>query len=110
MAKYTSADVRRIARRLMRVRNSKRPAHFLVGAGCSFSAGIPIARDLIEKIREDFPEEYATLRKDQRDSYGACMALLSINERRDLLSPYLERPKINWGTIALAQLIAEGFV
>jgi len=37
-------------------------------------------------------------------------ALLSINERRDLIRPYLAAAKVNWGTIALAQLIAEGYV
>jgi tetratricopeptide (TPR) repeat protein len=38
------------------------------------------------------------------------MALLSLNERRDLIKPYLENAKINWGTIALAQLISNNFI
>jgi tetratricopeptide (TPR) repeat protein len=38
------------------------------------------------------------------------MALLTINERRDLIKPFLEEAKINWGTIALAQLIVKNFV
>ena len=46
----------------------------------------------------------------KRHGYGACMALLSINERRDLIRPYLAKAKINWGTIALAQLMGAGFV
>jgi len=110
MAKYSSSDVSRIAARLKRGRNTDRPAHFLIGAGCSISAGIPSAKTLMEKIRQDFREEYETLSPDKRDSYGACMALLEIDERRELIRPYLTEAKVNWGTIALAQLIAEGFV
>jgi Tfp pilus assembly protein PilF len=110
MAKFTPADVSRIAERLKRAKDRARPAHFLVGAGCSISAGIPSAADLIKKIHEDYRAECEALSEAERDSYGACMALLSINERRDLIRPYLSAAKINWGTIALAQLIAGGFV
>ena len=38
------------------------------------------------------------------------MELLSINERRDLIKPLLDKAKVNWGHIALAQMIGSGFV
>jgi Tfp pilus assembly protein PilF len=110
MAKFTSADVSKLAERLKRAKDRKHPAHFLIGAGCSISAGIPGAADLIKKIHVDYEAHCTALSNDQRQLYGACMALLSINERRDLIRPYLEAAKINWGTIALAQLMAEGYV
>ena len=110
MTKFSSADVSRIAARLRRARKHGRGFHFLIGAGCSISAGIPTATDLVKQIYAEYPSEYAALSDDNRYSYGASMALLSINERRDLVRPYLENAQINWGTIALAQLIREGFV
>jgi Tfp pilus assembly protein PilF len=110
MAKYTSEDIRKIAERLKGARDRDRPAHFLLGAGCSISAGIPGAADLIKRIHKDYPAHCAELSLESRDLYGACMALLSLNERRDLIKPYLENAKINWGTIALAQLIANNFI
>jgi tetratricopeptide (TPR) repeat protein len=110
MAKFTSAEVRKVSQRLKRARDRDHPAHFLIGAGCSISAGIPSATDLIKTIHAEYADECASLDKDSLHSYGACMALLSINERRDLIRPYLENAKVNWGTIALAQLIVEGFV
>src|SRR5262245_21050068 len=110
MTKYTSDDVRRVAERLKAARERSRPAHFLIGAGCSISANIPGAKELIERIHKDFPEHCRDLTTDSRHSYGACMALLSINERRDLIKPYLEKAKVNWGHIALAQMVAEGFI
>ncbi|HEV7406897.1 MAG TPA: SIR2 family protein [Bradyrhizobium sp.] len=110
MAKYTSADIRKIAERLKSARDNSRPAHFLLGAGCSISAGIPSATRLVEQIHSEYPAHCADLKDEDRRSYGACMALLSPNERRDLIKAHLEKAKINWGTIALAQLIAKGFV
>lgn len=110
MAKYTSEDIRKIAERLKSAQGRERAAHFLIGAGCSISAGIPSAADLIKRIHKDYPAHCADLAPNKRNSYGACMALLSLNERRDLIKPYLENAKINWGTIALAQLIVKGFV
>jgi Tfp pilus assembly protein PilF len=110
MAKFTPADIARITERLKRARDRGHPAHFLIGAGCSISAGIPGANDLIKKIHQDYAAQCAGLNEARRHAYGACMALLSINERRDLIRPFLEAAKINWGTIVLAQLIAEGFV
>jgi tetratricopeptide (TPR) repeat protein len=110
MTKYNSEDIRKIAERLKSARDRDRPAHFLVGAGCSISAGIPGATDLIKRIHKDYPAHCEDLSSTNRDSYGACMALLSLNERRDLIKPYLENAKINWGTIALAQLIVNNFI
>ena len=109
MAKYTSDDVRRIAERLRSAKDHSR-AHFLLGAGCSLSAGIPGAAELVKKIHESFPEQCKALPTEKRHAYGACMALLTTNERRRLIKPYLDQARINWGHVALAQLIAEGFI
>lgn len=110
MPKYTSDDIRRIAEKIKTAKDRGRAAHFLVGAGCSISAGIPGANTFVKKIHDDYPEHCKDLKSDDHHSYGACMALLSINERRDLIKPYLENAKINWGNVALAQLIADGFI
>ena len=110
MAKFTSAEVLKVAERLKRARDRGHSAHFLIGAGCSISAGIPSAAELINRIHSDYAAQCADLDRDSLYSYGACMALLTVNERRDLIRPYLKKAKINWGTIALAQLIVEGFV
>jgi Tfp pilus assembly protein PilF len=110
MAKYTSADIQKIAERLKGARDRDRAAHFLLGAGCSITAGIPSGAKLVEQIHAEYPTHCAGLKDEDRHSYGACMALLSRNERRDLIKPHLDNAKINWGTIAIAQLIAKNFV
>jgi len=110
MTKYTPADVQEVAEGLKDARDRSRPVSFLTGAGCTSTANIPNASVLIERIHDKYPKRCAKLVGGDRQAYGACMALLTINERRDLFRPYLEKAKINWGTIALAQLIGSGFI
>jgi hypothetical protein len=110
MAKFTSDDVLGIAERLRQAKDRGHPAHFLIGAGCSISAAIPSANDLVKKIHEKYPKASAKLSDEERLQYGICMGVLARGERRDLIRPYLEKAKINWGTIALAQFIGKGFV
>ena len=110
MARYTAVQIQKIAETLKIARNQSRPAHFLIGAGCSISAGIPSAAKLIEQIHSEYPTRCAGLKDEDRHSYGICMELLSRNERHDLIKAHMNKAKINWGTIALAQLIAKNFV
>src|ERR1043165_2080993 len=110
MAPYSPDDIQKIAEKLKHARNRDRSAHFLLGAGCSITAGIPSANDLVKQIHALFAKQVSELNETDRQSYGPCMALLSINERRELIKPYLDKAKINWGHIALAQLIERGFV
>jgi tetratricopeptide (TPR) repeat protein len=54
-----------------------------------------------------FPAAYA--RAASRD-YPDCMAALERGVRRDLIGAYIDKAKINWAHIALAQLIDGGYV
>lgn len=79
----------------------------LTGAGCSVSAGIPTAAGFVDLIKERYPRSYERAPVKQ---YPHCMAQLSVNERRDLIVAYIEKAKINWAHVGLAQLIARGFI
>ena len=115
MAKYTSEQIKEIADVLnvARTRAEERgdhAAHFLIGAGCSITARIPSAMDLVKEIRQTYPTRAAKLPPNLQNPYGSHMALLPIRDRSQLIQPHLKNSKINWGTIALAQLIAKGYV
>jgi hypothetical protein len=77
----------------------------LLGAGCSISAGIPSASDIVRQIKVKFPAAYA---RAVSDDYPDCMAALERGVRRDLIGDYIDKAKINWAHVALAQLIAGG--
>ena len=84
---------------------------FLTGAGCSLTAGIPLAATLVEEIKAQYPDEVRRLvREDRRGDYGACMEVVPIQGRKRLIEQHLRNARINWAHIALASLIRDGFV
>lgn len=74
---------------------------FLIGAGCSKSAGIPLAAGLLKEIEQDFPHAYARARDK---TYNSVMAELTSAQRSKLLGQHMENAKVNWAHLALAQL------
>ena len=111
MPVYTKTDIENIAGH-MRYNPEERPFAVITGAGCSVSAGIPLAAALVEEIntKDQFAHCIAGLTDAERQDYGRCMAQLSKSERNDLLGPYLENSSINWAHIALASLMKAGYV
>lgn len=79
----------------------------LLGAGCSQSAGIPVAAGLVDLIREKFPAAYAAA---ETKSYAHCMAALEEEERRALMSGLMDRARINVAHLVVARLFASGYV
>lgn len=109
MAKYTDRDIEELVELIKR---RKGGVSILTGAGCSLSAGIPLAATLVKEINQK--HSYAICRhiKDEarRGDYGACMGALPVKDRKAILEPYLEGARINWAHIALAALMRAGHV
>jgi len=82
-----------------------RGAVVLLGAGCSKSAGIPLAGELMQEIAREFGPIPAGL-----TGYAEYMNFVAPGERRKLLSKYIDEARINWAHIALAQLIASNYI
>jgi Tfp pilus assembly protein PilF/NAD-dependent SIR2 family protein deacetylase len=83
----------------------------LVGAGCSASAGIPLAHELIEKIKEMDPDGRADEEKGGKQfTYGDWMDRLGTEQRHTMLAHYIDEAKINWAHICMASLMASGHV
>jgi hypothetical protein len=110
MSRYSSQEIDEIVDTLRSARDRGKPAHILFGAGCSKAAGIPLASEIVAEIHKRYSGYCHRLDEADRQKYGACMKLLSPNERRDLLAPYLAEASINWAHIALAQFMSERFI
>jgi len=92
------------------VRNARdqgRHCSLLIGAGVSVTANIPLARGFVELIEKRFPEQF---QRAAKRSYPDCMAELAIGDRRDLIAEFVDKAKINWAHMAIAQLMADGYV
>jgi hypothetical protein len=80
----------------------------LIGAGCSKSAGIPLAGALIREIENTFPSAYA--RAADQKSYNKLMSTLTTQQRRQLLQGHIEKAKVNRAHLALAQMFKNELV
>ena len=83
----------------------------LIGAGCSYSAGIPLASGFQKIIEDKYPHAYAKASAKSDDpSYADCMAALAVGERRHLIREYIREANINHAHLGIAQLIKAGYV
>ena len=96
-----------IVETLGNAQRSGRQCSLLIGAGCSVKAGIPAASGFVEIIEKDYSEAYS---RAEEKTYPKCMAELAPGVRRDLVAYYVDRAKINWAHIGIAQLMKNGFV
>lgn len=83
------------------------PICLLIGAGCSVSAGIPVASELVGQIQQRYPAAYA---RTKGRTFPEAMAALDPRERREFLSPYLDGSRVNPAHLAIAQLVRDGVV
>src|SRR5512144_3408592 len=98
-----------VAQEIRKNVNKRTPVRtvLLVGAGCSFQAGIPLARGFVDEINARFPDAFD---RAAEKTYPVCMGELSASDRHDLISEYIDKAKINWAHISIAQLMRAGYV
>lgn len=106
---YSVKDLAQFMKREHENENGK-PFVFFTGAGCSVSAGIPLAGKLIEEMNRRYELELKVLSPEDRKDYGKCMAQIGRDERRTFLKEYIQQAKINWAHIALASLLESGYI
>ncbi|QOX77540.1 hypothetical protein FY034_00805 [Trichlorobacter lovleyi] len=92
---------------LRQAKGREKCSTLLIGAGCSATAGIPTATQFVEIIKTKYPRSYE---RAKLKDYPNCMAQLSLAERRDLIAAHIDKSKINWAHIGIAQLIKHGYV
>ena len=114
-------DIEGLASYLKEAKNEKQPNPiFFLGAGASFSGGIPLAKGIVKIIQEKYAENHKVLKlnKDNESleiskedtNYTELMNCLTPSQRNKLLDELINKAKINVTHIYLAQLIKEGFV
>lgn len=88
-------------------KDRKRYCSLLIGAGCSFTAGIPTAAGFVKLIEQKHSAAYSDAKKK---TYPHCMPALDSGVRRDLIADQISAARINWAHVAIAQLMAHGYV
>ena len=75
-------------------------AAVLLGAGVSVSAGIPLADQLVQEIRREFPD----LVRECKPTYATHMALLTSADITNLLRKYIDDAAVNAAHLFLADI------
>jgi cytochrome c-type biogenesis protein CcmH/NrfG/NAD-dependent SIR2 family protein deacetylase len=90
------------------LRNSRgHGCSLLIGAGCSATSNIPLASEFVQELAQQYPRAFE---RAQNKTYPHCMAELAYKERSDLIAPHIDRARINWAHVAIAQLTKAGYV
>ena len=109
-----------IADALRRGQQYGRGCTLLIGAGCSKTAKIPLAGEIVDHIRNSglYDRVYQlalqrakSLRPDAVvPTYGQCMEEMDRGDQRDLLRSYIKNARLNWAHAGIASLVKHGYV
>lgn len=100
-------DIKSVKSTLENAKANGLKVNLLIGAGCSKSAGIPLAAEIVREIKSNFRFEHNV---HNINDYAKCMSLLTPIERRALIYDYVKNAKINWAHIGMAQLLKFGYI
>jgi len=92
------------------IRQRKGRVALLIGAGCSKTAGIPLAWEIVEKIREVYRTRLENLAPKKQLDYSAVVAKIMPKEFLELLRPYVKEAKVNLAHLCIAELLKENIV
>src|SRR5690242_7485016 len=88
--------------------DTSRKVSVLLGAGASVTGDIPLASGITSLAIQKFP--YLSAKLGKKPTYAECMGELAPGSRQSLVREICVKAKVNWGHIALAQLVANRFV
>jgi len=103
--RYRTID--EIKETLENAKKGGRGCALLIGAGCSFKAGIPTASGFVDIIKAKYKLAYE---RAPEKTYPSCMQELLLSERRDLIVRLVDRAKVNWAHLCIARLIEERYI
>lgn len=101
-------SISELAAALVTAQQNRRQAVFMIGAGCSMSAGIPLADEIVDYCRVVHHAAYAAAGDSHR--YWTVMKRLPWQSRYALLHGLVNMASLNWAHLCLAMLLTERFV
>lgn len=104
---YTECKIEELVEQLEINKAKGKKCVLIIGAGVSASAGIPLAHEIIEIIKNTYPEKCF---RSNPKTYTDYMKVISPSERKDLINSFIEKSNLNIAHLYMAQLIKMGYV
>lgn len=86
-----SFSIKDIARTFKDSKKQGTPVIVFTGAGCSKSAGMPLASELITEINKKFKGNLKSLTELEKKDYGVCMSRLTPHEQKILIEKHISK-------------------
>lgn len=110
-----------IVEALRRSKDRNMGCTLLLGAGCSKTAGIPLAGGIVDDIRKNplYERVYKrALERARRErhphaaepTYGECMTEMEKGDQRELIRRYIDTARLNWAHAGIAALMKHGYI
>lgn len=99
-----------IAYQLKQSKKNGSGAIVLIGAGCSVSAGIPLAGEIVKELIDKHKSNPRIQALPKEASYRQVMECFLPSERKEIFKKFVDNSKINVSHIYLAQLLIEGYI
>jgi hypothetical protein len=96
-----SFSVKDIAKTLKDNKKQGLPVIIFTGAGCSKSAGMPLANELVAEINKKFKSNLRALTDTQKKDYGSCMGKPHMNKNSDRKTHFKSKNQL--GTYRFSQ-------
>ena len=97
-----------IATALINAKKHGMQSTVFLGAGCSVTAGIPLASGIVNRIKTGFPDRYE--QAPEPKNYQNVMGEMDSGPRHELVAELVNDAKLNWAHIMLGLLVEQGYV
>lgn len=107
MADYKKTTIDELADHLLFLKSINISTTILMGAGVSASTGIPLANQMVEIIKKEYPNKTKTAKNE---SYAEFMKILPVSTRKEFIKRYTANPKLNLAHLYLSSFIKHGYI
>lgn len=100
--------IKQLAAQLRNKKKEGKKAVLFLGAGVSYSAGIPLASGIIEEIEAD--EDLREIIEGTERNYGKYFAQFDQSQAKSIFDKHIKNSKINLAHLYACYLIKDGYV
>lgn len=105
--KYQTITIDELAEHLVGLKKMGIATTVFLGAGVSASTGIPLANEIINILKKEYP---TAILRNKAETYGEIMKVLPLGTRKEFIKKYTDNPKLNLAHLYLSSFVKHGYI